>query len=325
MDIILMCLKQQEELKQFFDNFYLEKLYTDGEQNDYCSDIFTVLNCWNGTMYSVFSKNSYDKNDIIAGSIDIFDYKESNKPNYVIEDEMDHEFKKILNHDIYYSMTINPKYKNGFYNLIKEVTSKSEIKTCALLFREPIECPEKIIGNISIKKFFDLFNNSEIYLNHVYLVSDYLNEYNIINNFGLDFGKIKTCIYEKEESYKEIQIKTSISGYKYLIDCLLDHIETIEEYGNSELNFDNGIDVDGITLRFFGLSDDEEKIETYYCGEKSKEIEIFASVKNYKHLIDLLKRIVENDNIEEIYLQYGIDISEKKDNLPIRFLIKKND
>ena len=74
MDIILMCLKQQEELKQFFDNFYLEKLYTDGEQNDYCSDIFTVLNCWNGTMYSVFSKNSYDKNDIIAGSIDIFDY-----------------------------------------------------------------------------------------------------------------------------------------------------------------------------------------------------------------------------------------------------------
>ena len=133
------------------------------------------------------------------------------------------------------------------------------------------------------------------------------------------------CIYEKEESYKEIQIKTSISGYKYLIDCLLDHIETIEEYGNSELNFDNGIDVDGITLRFFGLSDDEEKIETYYCGEKSKEIEIFAPVKNYKHLIDLLKRIIENDNIEEIYLQYGIDISEKKDNLPIRFLIEKND
>ena len=73
------------------------------------------------------------------------------------------------------------------------------------------------------------------------------------------------------------------------------------------------------------MIDDEEKIETYYCGEKSKEIEIFASVKNYKHLIDLLKRIVENDNIEEIYLQYGIDISEKKDNLPIRFLIKKND
>ncbi len=171
MDIIILSLKEKKEIGKFYEGFYIEKIKDETGYNEYCFDSYKILNSFDGYFYNIFSEKSYSNGDIIAGSYDIFDYMDSKKPEYVLEDSKDKNFNETIKRNPYLSLKLKNGYKNKFKKLLIEFLECSEVEACVFLVRQPIENPEKIIGPINVQKFFDLLDENKIYMNFPYIIS----------------------------------------------------------------------------------------------------------------------------------------------------------
>ena len=118
MDIIILSLKEKKEIGKFYEGFYIEKIKDETGYNEYCFDSYKILNSFDGYFYNIFSEKSYSNGDIIAGSYDIFDYMDSKKPEYVLEDSKDKNFNETIKRNPYLSLKLKNGYKNKFKRLM---------------------------------------------------------------------------------------------------------------------------------------------------------------------------------------------------------------
>ena len=166
MDIVILCINQKQILPTFIEGYYLEKLFDINESKDYCSD-----NSINGSLYYVFSEKTYYNDDIIAGTCDIVDTIEQNhRDSYITLDNNDYTFFNKNMDYTFDSIYFLKGKKNNFKKLLKYIIDCSETSTCLILFRRGLECPEKVVGPITISTFFKMVNLNKIYTNVEYII-----------------------------------------------------------------------------------------------------------------------------------------------------------
>lgn len=178
MDIIIICMNQAKEMSYLTEGYYLNKMFTEN-QKTYESDIYIMCNSINGSLYEVYSFEQYKDNDIIAGTYDIVDTIEQNtRDMYIILDEKDRLFLQKYQNEYanleysYESIYFLNNHETKFKKLIKHITSCSKTNSCLVLFRKPLESPEKIVGPISIDKFFEMVKQDKIYTNVEYIIKE---------------------------------------------------------------------------------------------------------------------------------------------------------
>ena len=177
MDIIIVCMNQNKKIPPIVEGYYLERMFKKREKKTYESDIYVMCNSINGTLYDVFSYEQYKDNDLIAGTYDIVDtLSTKTRDSYFILDEKDQLFlenypKDYDNYDYSYSSIYFLKdHESRFKKLINYVINCSETSSCLILIREPLESPEKIVGPISVDKFFEMVKRNKIYTNIEYIL-----------------------------------------------------------------------------------------------------------------------------------------------------------
>lgn len=172
MDIIILCMNQKKKIPTKIDGFYIDCLFNENENKYYCSDIYIMLNSIYGGLYSIFSEEAYNNDDLLGGTIDIIDFKETNnREDYIIFDSFDLRFLKENNNyifDVVYF--IDDNIKNKFKKLLQYFIRNSTTQSCVVLFRQGLESPEKIVGPIDLNTFFEMIESEKIYTNVEYIL-----------------------------------------------------------------------------------------------------------------------------------------------------------
>ena len=171
MDIIVLCVDQFKKVDKLNNDFYVKKISKRFSKKSFCCDAFKILNSIKWVLYEIYSYDSYIKKNIDVGVFDIFEATSQKEPEYIIKDEFDELFEQDNGIDNYWSVRFKYNMKIKFKNLIDNIIECSKIKTCIILIRESLETPEKVVGVISLNKFCDLVDNSDIYGNILYIVS----------------------------------------------------------------------------------------------------------------------------------------------------------
>lgn len=172
MDIIILCMNQKERIPEKTENFYVDCLFDENENKCYCSDIYFMLNSIYGGLYSIFSEEAYNNDDLLGGTIDIIDFKEkNNREEYLICDSFDLQFLKE-NIDYVFDIVYfkNDNRKNEFKKLLQYFIRNSTTQSCVVLFRQGLEIPEKIVGPIDLNTFFEMVESEKIYTNVEYVL-----------------------------------------------------------------------------------------------------------------------------------------------------------
>jgi len=170
MDIVILCIKQNKKIDKFISDFYIEKIEEISGANEYCCDSYSIINSIDGDFYSVYTKESFERDNMLGGVIDIFDYNFASKPTYIIEDKNDAKYLKTIKNKRYKSLRFLNEKRDKFKIVLDNFLECSEIHTCVFLVRQQIESPEKICGPIKIDEFFELIDKNRIYMNIPYLV-----------------------------------------------------------------------------------------------------------------------------------------------------------
>lgn len=175
MDIIILCMNQKNKISKKFEKFYLHCLFDKNENKTYANNIYFLINSINGGLYSVFSEEAYKKDDIMAGTIDIVDFKYTdNRNDYIVCDSFDAQFfKKNTDYEFGIIYFINDDKKNEFKKLLHYFIKNSNTNSCIVLFRQGLETPEKIVGPIDISTFFEMIETEKIYENIEYVIKEY--------------------------------------------------------------------------------------------------------------------------------------------------------
>ena len=178
MDIIIVCMNQNKKIPSVIEGYYLDKIFGKSQKKTYESDIYIMCNSINGSLYEVFSYEQYQEDGLIAGTrYDIINtLEQKTRDNYIILDEYDHIFLKNYIEDynsdeyLYDSIYFQGNHELKFKKLIEHIINCSETSSCLVLIREALESPEKIVGPISIDKFFEMVKRNKIYTNIEYII-----------------------------------------------------------------------------------------------------------------------------------------------------------
>ena len=156
--------------------------------------------------------------------------------------------KNIVNAEAFEKIEVF--YYKGGVGHFDEVEIFATIKCYMYL----IECLTKFVGDLKENKKVELNFDSGIVvednnpsLRFFYKKTEYIINEKIFDKIVVNFHKGGVGHFD------EVQIFATIEGYKYLIECLTEFVEDLNEYIHAELNLDCGIDVDcgSPSLRFF--------------------------------------------------------------------------
>lgn len=170
-EINLLCVKPKNQVVYDKELFYLEK-------GKGYADNFAVMKAIKGSWYRLYSHKNFIQDDYVCGAYDIVEGKIAvdlaDYYKYMIVDELDTMFRNDNPGFMpYYVHFLSDELSVAYINLLTDMLMASEIKTVIVLFRESLDSPEKIVGNISIDKFASLLRNNQIYENVVYIVKKY--------------------------------------------------------------------------------------------------------------------------------------------------------
>lgn len=172
MDIIIVCMNQKEEIPKIIEGFYVDCVFNANENKTYCNDIYIMLNSIYGGLYSIFTETAYRNDDIMAGTIDIVDFKEAEcREPYILCNSFDEQFlDENPDYSFYTIYFVDNDKRNRFKKLIQYFIKMSATQSCLILFRQGMAIPEKIVGPLDLNTFFEMIESEKIYKNVEYIL-----------------------------------------------------------------------------------------------------------------------------------------------------------
>ena len=184
-EITLICLKQNKRLKIDETNLHIETWRSLGLTHGYGKGAnWETIGCFDGKWYNVRSLKSYLEKDPIWDAYDLVEDEDVEvEKTYLYSyprDEYDESFIQDLPDDgLYYSVNFVEKtFQNEFLTICEKLIEASSIGTIVVLFRTNAGgTPEKIVGNISPRKFAEMLSNKQVFTSVAYIVKSHKEKY----------------------------------------------------------------------------------------------------------------------------------------------------
>lgn len=169
MDINILCVKQKGKIKYNSQVFLLEKLNKKQTDGFIYQDNWFLYNSIIGCGYNLYSRK------IDHATYDLADYAETDTVadyfRYLLCDERSPE-NGALDLMTDSKVLFNADLIDDFEELLANAIKCSQIKTCLVFFRIQACCPERYVGRISLKQFFEKLRSGQVYLNTAYIISE---------------------------------------------------------------------------------------------------------------------------------------------------------
>ena len=184
-EITMICLEQNKRLKIDETNLHIETWRSLGLTHGYGkSGNWGTIDCLRGKWYNVRSLKSYLEKDPVWDAYDLVEDEsveiEKTYMHSYPRDEYDESFIEDLpNNGLYYSVNFVEKaFEDEFLKICEKLIEASSANTIVVLFRTNADgTPEKIVGNISARKFAEMLSSKQVFTSVAYIVKSYKEKY----------------------------------------------------------------------------------------------------------------------------------------------------
>lgn len=182
-EITIICLEQNKRLKIDEKNLHIETWRSLGLTHGYGkTGNWGTIDCLKGRWYNIRSLKSYTEKDVVWDAYDLVedetvDIQKSYLQLYP-KDEFDDLFlQSYTGYENTSVKFLTESLKIEFLGICEKLIESSSVSTIVVLFRTNADSPEKIVGNISLKKFAEMLSTQQVFTNVAYVVKLYKERY----------------------------------------------------------------------------------------------------------------------------------------------------